>query len=140
MTEQHIKHIGELTPEPLLLAKILDASFRPGDFTNVAQAPDNLKRLLAEQGYDIATHDDIGGMLFASNVGVPVHSDDQLSALWVLVEPDVPEHPTQIIVGGEVKDLSRNDVFIFDASVPHGVIASTTGLWAVFSTYVVKRS
>jgi hypothetical protein len=133
----HIRPIGKLTPEPLLLAQILDARFAMNAFTNSARAPDSLKALLAREGYELDDEDEThGGILFASTVGVPMHTDEKLSALWVLAASDIADFPSQFVVGGEYVDLQRNDVLIFDATVPHGLIASSAGLWAVFSIYV----
>jgi hypothetical protein len=139
MQNQNTRHLGKLKPEPLLLAQILDSRFEVGNFTNFAKAPDTLKALLAEHGFEIDAHDEKnGGLLFAHTMGVPMHTDEKTSALWVLTTPEVPECPNQFIVGADVVNLVRDEVHFFDATVPHGVIASAPGLWAVFSIYVRK--
>jgi hypothetical protein len=139
MQNQNTRYLGKLKPEPLLLAQILDSRFEVGTFTNFAKAPDNFKTLLAEQGYKIDAGDKKnGGLLFAHTMGVPMHTDEKTSALWVLTTPEVQEYPNQFIVGNDVVNLVREEVHFFDATVPHGVIASAPGLWAVFSIYVRK--
>ena len=132
-----IKAIGTLTPAPSLLATILSPNFRLGDFTEVAQAPVELRNFLATKGFKLREQDEAdGGLLFASVYGVSMHTDDHYSALWVLAASSNPEEPTQLIVGGEHVQLNAGDVLLFDSTTPHGVISCAPGVWAVFSAYV----
>lgn len=132
--------LGALTPCPELLARVRRPEFALGDFNSTAKAPLAFVAYLAQHGYQLRAIDrDCGGLLFAHTAGVPIHTDECYSAMWVLEATDVPEDWTQVIVGGQYASLRAGDVVLFDARLPHGVIASNAERWAVLSVYIEKK-
>ncbi|HDR9105968.1 TPA: hypothetical protein QDB04_002824 [Burkholderia vietnamiensis] len=132
--------LGVLAPCPELLARVRSPEFALGDFNSTAKAPPAFAAYLARHGYQMQAIDrDCGGLLFAHTAGVPIHTDECYSAMWVLEATDAPEDRTQVIVGGQYASLSAGDVVLFDARLPHGVIASNAERWAVLSVYIEKK-
>ncbi|MBU9200095.1 cupin domain-containing protein [Burkholderia multivorans] len=132
--------LGSLTPCPELLARVQDPKFALGDFNATARAPQVFQAYLAQHGYQLRAMDrDYGGLLFAHTAGVPIHTDECYSALWVLEATDAPEDRVQVIVGGQYVSLSAGDVVLFDARLPHGVISCNAERWAVLSVYIEKK-
>ncbi len=77
------------------------------------------------------------GLLFASDRGVSLHTDEYLSALWVLGgQIDADQETHQLLCGDQSAFLSVGEVYLFDATQRHGLIASEHGRWVVFSVYV----
>ena len=130
-----IELIGTLDPELALLGRALTADFQVGEFTCGTPYPESLGVALGAAGLEF---DDHGmGMLFASNHGVSLHTDEHPAVLWVLggsINQDQTTH--QLLVGNKSHTLGIGQVLLFDARKLHGVIAAATGLWVVFSSYV----
>lgn len=131
-----LEKLGELEADASLWERACEPEFFRADFTNGAEPPKALTRFLQANGLESAEDASLG-MLFASEYGVAMHEDEQPSVLWVIggpVSSGLQSH--QLVVAGEVATLELNDVYYFDATKPHGLIASAQGLWAVFSMYV----
>lgn len=136
-----LQKLDELVPPDHLLASVLRPDFRFDDFNGSYDAPQDLVDLLKDKGFVI---DDLAerGLLFASVQGVPLHTDERPSALWVLSATAQPENNTgvDLVCGGQSLRMVSNEVVLFDARLKHGVIASVPGVWAVFSVYVRHAS
>lgn len=131
-----LQFLATLLPDSELLLRSRSSTFEKGSFTNTALTPrETLGELLRSKGYQLC--DGGRGMLFSSIHGVPMHSDDGHSVLWVLKTPRGVEGP-QLLVEGEERMLYPGDVLLFNSRKRHGVIAYSPGTWTVFSCYVKK--
>ncbi len=128
--------LGKLPPTPALLEQVMREQTELNDFTGGAPVPAPLRALMREHGYET---NEGGGMLFAHNAGVGIHTDQEPTILWILCGTSCsrymssPSH--ELIVAGEVTKLEDGMVLWFDAQQPHGVIAQTNSLWACYSIY-----
>lgn len=131
-----LKRLGTLTPDPALLQRALEPDFELQCFEHGAILPQALADFLTTHGYEMLEYE-THGMLFAGDCGVSLHTDDYLSALWVLggqIDADQQSH--QLLCGDQSALLATGEVYLFDATQRHGVIASEHGRWVVFSVYL----
>jgi quercetin dioxygenase-like cupin family protein len=131
-----LKLLGSLEPDAQLLALALAPGFELKDFEYGAAVTAALKTFLAGHGYEKHEYESCG-LLFASDRGVSLHTDERPSALWVLGgQVDASQETHQLLCGDQSALLSPGEVYLFDATKRHGVIANEHGLWVVFSVYV----
>jgi hypothetical protein len=135
-----LQYIDTIKAPGGLLAEALRPQFRAGDFSYAVDFPPQLLKALKHEGYAPAEPQ---GILFASHHGVSLHTDDQPSVLWALGgcggDSFVPQGEShQFLVGDQAVYLQADDVYLFDATRRHGVIAAQPGLWIVFSGYIRK--
>lgn len=137
MRYPEIEALGHLAPDAALAAAWREPGFELGGFANGGDYPQSFVDFLAQTDYE---PNDYGnrGLLFAHDAGVGLHVDEYPSVLWVLAG-DMDNGSHTLIVGRKDVQMAVGDVYLFDARKQHGVIASTTGLWCIFSTYVRRR-
>ncbi|EEF22376.1 conserved hypothetical protein [Ricinus communis] len=128
-----LEELGWMPPNRELVARARNPNFRRGVFNNKAEPPAELVEFLKERGYKIG----LESMLFANKHGVALHEDADWSVLWTLDVPMGPS-PLHLIVGGKDIPMYRGQILLFNASRRHGVIATTQGLWSVYSAYVKR--
>lgn len=141
-----IKHLGFLEV-PQYLIDIVDAR-TPGEhnsFVAGVKIPDELLAFADKHGYEIQEHTD-QALLFSSQVGVQLHSDEQGSMIWVLCGTDSSDHAQsgnkshQLICNGKTCALENGGVYFVNTAKPHAVVATNHELWAVISMYVGKEA
>jgi hypothetical protein len=130
-----VKVLGQLKPDARLVARIRKERLELDDFCSTAAVPDKLRTLMKKHGYET---DEPSGMLYASDAGVSLHSDEQPAILWILHGTDERTkfgRSHQLIVGTEAVELEDGMVLWFDSSVHHAVVACNHELWGCYSIY-----
>lgn len=133
-----LEMVGKLTPNLALMGKVFQASFEIGAFKAGEKCVPELAEFLATKGYEIDDFHE--GMLFATDAGVQMHTDEGPSVLWALGGFNgCAERNHEMVVGNQSAFLVNGGVYLFDSGIRHGLIANRPGLWVVYSAYVRKR-
>lgn len=130
------KRLGKLKPAPKLLKIVNQEQLELADFCTTAPCPDVLKRFIKRHGYETTERQ---GMLFASDVGVGMHTDQEQSVIWFLGGLDVSTMfgaSHELVIGGEGHRLSNGLIVWANTEEMHGVIAGNKELWSCYSIAV----
>jgi hypothetical protein len=131
-----IKLLGQLKPDRKLVARVNKERLELADFWATDECPDALKRFMKRHGYEASER---RGMLFATDVGVGMHVDQDPSIIWILGGTDVKTEfgaSHELVAGGEGHVLADGQIWWVDTTQLHGVIAGNKELWSCYSINV----
>ncbi len=141
-----IKYLGNLEV-PQYLIDIIEArqSGEHNCFVAGTTIPPQLKELIEDYGYEIREPTD-QVLLFSSQCGVHMHSDEQSSIIWVLCGTNCADMANsgnrshQLICGEAYETLQDSGVYFVNTEEMHAVVANNHELWSVISLYVSKEA